>query len=336
MTRKLFSFSLALLLFTTWLLPQTLLAADSPSFFLEMSDKTNAGKEVQVTVKGKNLTDVFAYEFIVQFDSKRLLFKDGKSAISGFTVSPIVKGDQLTFAHTKVGLSPGQSGDITFFTLNFEAIEEGDALIQIKDVKLIDSELKMTSQKAETLATIQIGQILLTDIDQHWAEASIRRAVSLGIVKGYDDGTFRPERPVTRNEFVTMLMRALKPPATDNKELTFADLEMIPLWAKDSLSAAVKQNVINGYEDNTFRGDNQITRTEMVTAIIRVLEMKTDLDENSSFADYETIPAYAKGFVAAAAKSGLVQGKENNTFAPNDPTTRAEAVTLILRMLDTK
>jgi len=336
MTRKLFSFSLALLLFTIWLLPQTLLAADSPSFFLEMSDKTNAGKDVQVTVKGKNLTDVFAYEFILQFDSKRLLFKDGKSAISGFTVSPIIKGDQLTFAHTKVGLSPGQSGDLTFFTLNFEAIEEGDALIQIKDVKLIDSDLKMTSQKAETLATIQIGQVILTDIDQHWAEAAIRRAVSLGIVKGYDDGTFRPERPVTRSEFVTMLMRALKPPASDSQDLTFADVDVIPQWAKEPLSAAVKQNVINGYEDNTFRGDNQITRTEMVTAIVRVLGLHEEATENTSFADYESIPAYAKGFVAAALKAELVQGKENNAFAPNDPTTRAEAVTLILRMLDMK
>ncbi|MHC0562024.1 S-layer homology domain-containing protein [Paenibacillus sp. MAH-36] len=301
-----------------------------------MSDKTNAGKEVQVTVKGKNLTDVFAYEFNLQFDSKRLLFKDGKSAISGFTVSPIIKGDLLAFAHTKVGLSPGQSGDLTFFTLNFEAIEEGDALIQIKDVKLIDSDLKMTSQKAETLATIQIGQILLTDIDQHWAEAAIRRAISLGIVKGYDDGTFRPERPVSRSEFVTMLMRALKPPASDSKDLTFADIDAIPQWAKESLSAAVKQNVINGYEDNTFRGDNQITRTEMVTAIIRVLGLNEEASENTSFADYESIPAYAKGFVAAALKAGLVQGKEDNAFAPNDPTTRAEAVTLILRMLDMK
>jgi len=336
MTSRSLLLGLALLLCLAWLPPQTMLAAGSPSYALIASNNADLGKEIQVTIKGTNLTDVFAYEFNLEFDSKRLMFKEAKSAGSGFTVSPIVKGNHITFAHTKIGNISGDNGDMTFFTLSFQSIGTGNAAIEIKDVNLVNSKLEKTSQNVGVRVSITIGKPQLNDIAGHWAEASIQRAVVLGIVTGYNDGTFRPQSQVTRTEFVTMLMRALQLPLSDANELTFADLDKIPAWARASVSTAVKAKIIYGFEDNTFRGDKPITRSEMVTILVRAFGLETDSEAKPTFADVEKIPAYAQKSVAAAAEAGLVHGKGNNLFAPNDNTSRAEAVVLILRLLDKK
>ncbi|NIK76222.1 hypothetical protein FHS15_001329 [Paenibacillus castaneae] len=336
MISKLLLLGLALLLCFAWLLPQTMLAAGAPSFALITGNKTDLGKEIQVTVKGTNLTDVFAYEFNIVFDSKRLKFKEAKSAGTGFTVSPIVNGDHLTFAHTKIGEIPGDNGDLTFFSLVFQSIGTGNAAIEIKDVNLVNSKLEKTSQNVGVRVSITIGKPQLNDIAGHWAEASILRAVELGIVTGYNDGKFRPQGQVTRTEFVTMLMRSLQLPLSELNELTFTDLDKIPAWARASVSTAVKAKIIYGFEDNTFRGDKPITRAEMVTILVRAFGLNANSEAKLTFNDAGKIPAYAQKSVAAAANAGLVGGKGNNLFAPKDNTTRAEAVVLILRFLDMK
>ncbi|MGO4497527.1 S-layer homology domain-containing protein [Paenibacillus sp. 2RAB27] len=334
MRSKLFTLGLALLLCIPWLQPQRILATGAPSYAMITSSKADIDKEIQVTVRGTNLTDVFAYEFNIVFDSERLRFKEAKSSGSGFTVSPIVKGDNLTFAHSKIGQVLGDNGNLTFFTLSFQTIGQGEAEIEIKDVDLVNSKLVKASQNVGERVSITIGKPLLNDIAGHWAEASIQRAVELGIVSGYSDSSFRPQRHVTRNEFVSILMRALQLPAEDASELSFVDLDEIPTWARPSVSAAVKAKIINGFEDNTFRGDQPITRSESATMLVRAFGLETESELNPTFADLGMIPAYAQKSVAAAAKAGLIYGKENNLFAPNDNATRAEAVVLILRFLD--
>ncbi|RKP57374.1 hypothetical protein D7Z26_05210 [Cohnella endophytica] len=329
---RLFLIGLALLCIP-WILPQTIQAASAPSYTLTASAKADLGQEVQVTVKGTNLADVFAYEFNLEFDSKRLMFKEAKSTGTGFTVSPIVKGNLLTFAHTKIGAIPGDSGNLTFFTLVFKTIGEGNAAIEIKDATLVNSKLKKTQQTVGVRTSIAIDKSS-NDIAGHWAEAAIQRAIKLGIVTGYQDGTFRPQNQVNRTEFVTMLVRALRLPANDANELSFADLDNIPKWARASISTAVKAKIINGFEDNSFRGDKPITRAEMATILVRAFGLETDPEAKLPFADAVKIPAYAKDSVAVGAKAGLVSGKQNNQFAPNDKATRAEAVVLILRFID--
>ncbi|WP_052759552.1 S-layer homology domain-containing protein [Paenibacillus sp. DMB20] len=169
------------------------------------------------------------------------------------------------------------------------------------------------------------------DITNHWALESIMNAVEREIVKGYADGTFRPNNVVKRSELMVMLGRALKLPQED-AALSFADAFKIPAWAKSYIAGAVKSEIVKGYKDNTFRPDGKVTRIEFVAMVARALDLKGGT-KALPFADADQIPAWGIDYAAAAYEAGLIQGKGNNKFAPNDPVTRAEAVTVLMKVI---
>lgn len=177
--------------------------------------------------------------------------------------------------------------------------------------------------------------VKLTDIDEHWAEASITKAVELGIVNGYNDGTFRPKDEVTRAQFAVMLGRALNLQG-DDSSLMFADQDKIPEWARPFVAKAVSAGIIKGYDNNTFRSEYQLTRTEIVVMIVRALDIEIDPVAKPAFADADEIPAWARPYVAAAQSSGLIQGRGDGKFAASEKATRAEAVVLLLAMQGSK
>ncbi|MEW8985525.1 MAG: S-layer homology domain-containing protein, partial [Bacillus sp. (in: firmicutes)] len=102
----------------------------------------------------------------------------------------------------------------------------------------------------------------LSDIADHWAKASIEKSVELGFVSGYEDGTFRPNRSITRGEISAMLARALKLEKV-NTAFGFADQSQTPVWAQPFIQALAKAGYISGYENGTFRANKEITRSEL-------------------------------------------------------------------------
>ncbi|WP_054027570.1 endo-alpha-N-acetylgalactosaminidase family protein [Bacillus sp. FJAT-28004] len=189
------------------------------------------------------------------------------------------------------------------------------------------------STKPET--SPETPKVVLTDIANHWAKAAVEKSVELGFVTGYEDGTFHPNGTVTRGEFSTMLARALKLEHGET-ELSFADQKQIPAWAKPFIQALVKAGFITGYEDGTFRADNKISRSEFVVIIVRALGLEVNPKASVAFDDADQIPVWAKPYVATAAEAGLIKGNGDGKFNPNASCTRAEAVTLILAMLNAK
>ncbi|MBJ6360280.1 asparaginase domain-containing protein [Paenibacillus sp. GCM10012307] len=177
--------------------------------------------------------------------------------------------------------------------------------------------------------------VVFSDTAGHWAASKIAEAVKLGITKGYPDGAFKPEQTVTRAEFAVLLMNALKSDGAGG-ELNFADSGQIGAWAREAVAQAVKAGVINGYNDHTFRPDERITRAEMVAMIAKALKLPVDGNAATGFADDKDIPAWAKGAVNAVKDQALVQGRGGNRFAPQGTATRAEAVTVIMNMLEKK
>jgi len=172
----------------------------------------------------------------------------------------------------------------------------------------------------------------LTDIAGHWAQAAIQQARQMGIAKGYLNGTFLPDASVTRAEFAVMLTKALGMEGGEAR-FEFTDRDAIGGWAVDAVSAAVQAGVISGYEDGSFRPGDSLTRAEMATMITRALGLTIGRAADSTgFADDAGIPEWAKA--AAASELGILKGRDGNRFAPNDKATRAEAVVMLLRMLD--
>jgi hypothetical protein len=197
-------------------------------------------------------------------------------------------------------------------------------------VLVVDQATGLPVTDPSTEPTTEAG---LSDISGHWAEVNIKRAVSEGIVKGYADGTFKPNATVTRAEFAVMLMNALKP-AGKGVALGFND--SIPAWAEPSIAQALEAKIIRGYEDGTFRSTASITRSELAVMIARAAGVDLTTASFTGFADDSQIPAWAKDEVAAVKKLGIVSGRNGNLFAPNETATRAEAVTIIMNLLQTK
>lgn len=171
----------------------------------------------------------------------------------------------------------------------------------------------------------------LTDIGGHWAEELIRQAVDSNMAKGYPDGTFRPDRAVTRSEYAVMLMNALGMKPSGTAAGSFKDQEQIAAWASDAVAAAVQAGIVSGYTDGTFRPNAYISRSEMAVMTAKALALTADGTAAEGFADAAEVPEWAADAVEALHEAGIVNGRSGNRFMPNEAVTRAEAVVMLLR-----
>lgn len=338
MKRKILMFLLVSIICTVSFMQGSALAANSPEFQLT-ADKLEleAGELVTLKIYGKKLNDMYAYEAKFTYDPAKLELTEAKSQLKGFSVAPIIKDNEITIAHTKVGNSTGENGDVFIGTLTFKAKESGTAVVNWNAMKVVDSKLLDNSYVVKETASLTISETIVnpvsfTDIKGHWAEASIIEAASKGLINGYPGGKFLPNGSITRTEFAVMLSRSLKLEAQD--ELKFADVSKIPNWAKADVAKAVKAGFIQGYQDNSFRGDQPITRTEIAVMVARSLNLKATDGAKLTFVDSSSIPSWAKGWVELAVDKGIMQGSSGNKFEPNDNATRAEATVMILRLLN--
>ncbi|MHA6480381.1 S-layer homology domain-containing protein [Paenibacillus sp. strain BS8-2] len=330
--RKTFLLSLGLLIAISLMMVRPALAADAlkPTFdLLPAISQVSNGKELQIVINGSNLKDLYAYEVKVQYDTDKLSFKSAASSLKGFSVKPIVEGGILTFASTKTGIAAGDNGNLPLCTLTFTVKTSGSAKLDLLHVEYVNSKLELTKNEKVVSRNFVVRSAEFTDIAGHWAVNQIKEGALLGFVEGYPDGSFMPDRQVTRAEFVTMLARALKW-TSEETDIHFADAEQIPAWAKDSVAAAASRGVIDGYEDGTFRSSRAITRDEAAKMIVNALGIEVVDGASPTFADTASIPSWASTYVAAAAEAGIVKGRGGNLFAPRDFITRAETITLIL------
>jgi hypothetical protein len=300
---------------------------------------SKVGEEVVVAIESHNAKDVYGYELRLSYDPKVLSFRQATTTWEGFTVPPIVENGTITFAHTKIGNAKGKSGHVVFATLRFEALSQGDAAVELTRVKLVDSVGGSTTAEPGILHKIDISKpnpVRFHDIQGHWAEDDIVKATEMGWVNGYPDGGFAPQNEVTRAQFTTMLSRALALSSSSDEARTFKDYELIPEYAESHVSNAAAAGLVKGYEDATFRPSQSITRSEITVMLMRALGYEDKMDPTLPLAydDADRIPDWAYPAIATASDLGIVKGRAHNQFAPDAYTTRAEAVTLILRMLD--
>ena len=107
--------------------------------------------------------------------------------------------------------------------------------------------------------------------DGAWCCRAVATLTNAGVINGYTDGTFRPNAPITRAELATIIARFAK---LDVNTKTFSDIT--GHWAQKNIELAVGNGWINGYEDGTFRPNNNITRAETFAMINRVLDRQTE------------------------------------------------------------
>lgn len=180
------------------------------------------------------------------------------------------------------------------------------------------------SEKAEE------SKYIFSDLSGHWALENIEAAYKRGIINGYDDGAFRPDKEVTRAEFVKMMTQLM---GIDG-QLTekFSDVKA-DSWYGKAIGAAVNAGWVNGISENEFAPEKSITREEGTAIIFRACKVPEN-ESGKSFADESEISDYALKAVKSLSSAELLQGDENNCFNPSKNLTRAEAATLMIRLKD--
>jgi len=106
------------------------------------------------------------------------------------------------------------------------------------------------------------------DTANSWAKDYISTATAYGITAGYGDTIFGAGDPITREQMAVMLVKAGKFVSAGEGK-TFVDGNQISLWAREAISIATQQQIMSGYDDNTFRPQNNASRAEAVTVLAR-------------------------------------------------------------------
>jgi hypothetical protein len=171
---------------------------------------------------------------------------------------------------------------------------------------------------------------MFDDLDSvPWAKDKIEDLAKKGILKGKEDGKFKPKDIITRAEFCEMIVNTygLK---DDTATVAFSDVKPGD-WFYKSVAIALKSGIIEGYSSTKFAPQKTISRQEMAAMVSRALinvkhvAVPENINEYLKFTDSSKIYDYAKQGVAMVVKYSIMQGYENNTFKPLNKTNRAES-----------
>ena len=193
---------------------------------------------------------------------------------------------------------------------------------------------KITSVKMDSDKTVYAGwkENDKPDIPEIITPDALDGENHIKYVVGYPDGSFRPNQPITRAEAAAMIYRLLKAErrvqiyTASNK---FSDVTSA-LWYNEPVSSMANGGYIAGYPDGTFGGGKDITRAEFVTMLVNFMGVS---EGTATFSDVKE-SHWAYKFIATASSNGLVSGYPDGTFRPDQSITRAEAASIINRILN--
>lgn len=168
------------------------------------------------------------------------------------------------------------------------------------------------------------------DSDGHWAHDCIETLLEHGIIQGYPDGTIRPENYITRAEVAILIAKAIG--LEEQKGFT-GYIDPIPSWVKGYIKAGTENGFIKGYPNKTFKPSNNITREEMIAAAMRAFDKKAGEEFDIIFSDKNSIQAWAFEYVRTGVYIDVIEGYPDGTFKPGNNITRAEAFTIICKLL---
>jgi len=126
-----------------------------------------------------------------------------------------------------------------------------------------------------------------SDVESHWAYSAISYCVMHDVFNGYEDGTFRPSQPITRQELAVTVARLAG--VKEGADLPFSDVEDIGDWAVSGVYTAYDNGWVNGYEDGTFKPLNNIRRDETVKVFNGYLNRGVDKEGLKALTAY--VPA---------------------------------------------
>ena len=195
--------------------------------------------------------------------------------------------------------------------------------------------VSLGSQFLEKQEDTQEFQAEFTDMEQYgWANEAVCELCRLGVINGRSAHEFAPQAEITREEYIKMVIGAMKI-QRDGGKTEFEDVEE-SAWYTPYIAAGVGNGIINGVTDRAFGVGRRITRQDMAVIAYRTLcglgfhnaeAVETD------FLDERDISEYARTAVAALVSAEMINGTGDGSFMPNRGVNRASAAKLVYEMV---
>lgn len=202
-----------------------------------------------------------------------------------------------------------------------------------------DNTYAILKRNGNSIYTVIEHSKSFSDIVGHWAQADVELLANKLVVDGVTDSTFEADRNITRAEFAALVVRSLGL-TPGSGSASFSDVAS-GAWYADVVATAANAGIIDGYEDNTFRPNQQITREELAAMVVRALAYvgeDTSVTTNEQaqllgkFKDASDI-VWAQAEIAAAIRAGLMDGMTDTTLESSSSATRAQSATMLKRFL---
>lgn len=174
-------------------------------------------------------------------------------------------------------------------------------------------------------ALTMLVQAQLSDIQGHWAEAQLNDWLNKGFAHGYPDGTFKPDHPISRAEFMTLVNQSLGYSAA--VPINYSDVKESD-WYADEIAKASAAAYISGYEDGTIKPNQAISRQEAAAILAKIAKLDTNGSNAvlNHFKDADKIPSWSQGAISAVVSKGYMQGYPDQTYQAEKKISRAEAI----------
>ena len=171
--------------------------------------------------------------------------------------------------------------------------------------------------------------------DEYWATDFIDALSARGLLLGFPDGTFQPDKPVTRAELAALIAKVFRREG-QRIALEFGDIP-VTHWAASEIDQTVTAGFMRGYPGEIFNPDQPVSRVQVLVAIVSGLGVSPTLEPTSSlerYQDQDEIPDWAIAKVATGTEIGLVVNYPSlERLQPNKPATRAEVAAILNRTL---
>lgn len=183
------------------------------------------------------------------------------------------------------------------------------------------------------------GNVFSDVFPNEWYYSAIDKLATIGLMRGIGNNTFEPNTNTTRAMLVTMLYRYSSETLEDgwNRTNTFTDVAD-GTWYSEAVEWAYRNGMVVGYGDDTFRHSQAITREEMAKVFAKFMSYRGhsldyDTDCRGDFNDGTKIHDWALDSVNVIVATGLMVGEGNGNFNPAKSATRAEAATVLVRLM---
>ncbi len=167
--------------------------------------------------------------------------------------------------------------------------------------------------------------------DRHSHSASIYKLADRQIIKGYKDGTFRPNEQVTRGQVASIITSILNIDTTNVPNPGFTDVTPGKSHYH-GIAALVDAGVLSGYGDGTFHPNAALTRGQMAKILVKAFQFKETGSAATPFTDVKS--SEYLNFINTLYELGITKGTSKSTFSPNTPVKRGQLASFVLRCED--